>query len=84
MLLGSPNAEAAAIAAETVVTGDPSYAGPLAGVQLDLPVLHVLEDAVRQAVPRELYEAEVGIMDGVLDKDAIVASVEAVRSRTAR
>ena len=37
VLLGAPNAESSAIAAETVVAGDPSYAGPLAGVQLDLP-----------------------------------------------
>ena len=84
VLLGAPNAESSAIAAETVVVGDPSYAGPLAGVQLDLPVFHVLEERVRAAVPRELYEAEVGIMEGVLDRDAIVESVEAVRSRAAR
>jgi hypothetical protein len=51
---------------------------------LDLPVFHVLEDRVREAIPRELYEAEVGIMESVLDRDAIVESVEAVRSRTAR
>ena len=81
VLLGAPNAESSAIAAETVVAGDPSYAGPLAGVQLDLPVFHILEDAVRRAIPRALYETEVGIMEGVLDRDAIVASVEAVRTR---
>lgn len=84
VLLGAPNAESSAIAAETVVAGDPSYAGPLAGVQLDLPVFHILEDAVRRAVPSELYEAEVGIMEAVLDRDAIVASVEAVRNRKTR
>jgi hypothetical protein len=79
VLLGAPNAESSAIAAETVVTGDPSYAGPLAGVQLDLPVFHILEDDVRRAVPAAIYEAEVGIMETVLDRDAIVASVESVR-----
>ena len=81
VLLGAPNAESSAIAAETVVSGDPSYAGPLAGVQLDLPVFHILEDEVREAIPPALYEAEVGIMDAVLDKAAIAASVEAVRTR---
>ncbi len=84
VLLGAPNAESSAIAAETVVAGDPSYAGPLAGVQLDLPVFHVLEDEVRRAIPPDLYEAEVGIMDAVLDRDAIVASVEAIRTRTGK
>jgi len=81
VLLGAPNAESSTIAAETVVTGDPSYAGPLAGVQLDLPVFHILEEGVRRAIPAELYEAEVGIMEAVLDRDAIVASVETVRKR---
>jgi betaine reductase len=81
VLLGAPNAESSAIAAETVVSGDPSYAGPLAGVQLDLPVFHILDDRVREAIPPALYEAEIGIMDAVLDKAAIVASVEAVRTR---
>ncbi len=81
VLLGAPDPESSAMAAETVVSGDPTYAGPLAGVQLDLPVFHVLEDSVRGAVPPELYEAEVGIMSSVLDTAAIVASVEAVRAR---
>lgn len=82
VLLGAPNAESSAIAAETVVAGDPSYAGPLAGVQLDLPVFHILEDDVRRAIPPELYEAEVSIMEAVLDRDAIVAAIETVRTRT--
>lgn len=81
VLLGAPDAESSAMAAETVVSGDPTYAGPLAGVQLDLPVFHVLEESVREAVPPELYEAEVAIMGAVLDKAAIVATLEAVRAR---
>ena len=42
VLLGAPDPEAAEIAAETVVSGDPAYAGALAGVQLGLDVYHVL------------------------------------------
>ena len=70
------------MAAETVVSGDPTYAGPLAGVELKLPVFHILEDSVRAAVPLDVYEAEVEIMSTVLDKASITASVEAVRART--
>ena len=33
VLLGASEAESAALAAETVTTGDPTFAGPLAGVQ---------------------------------------------------
>ena len=43
MVLGSPDANSAELYAETVTHGDPSWAGPLAGVPLGLPVYHVVE-----------------------------------------
>ncbi len=43
VVLGSPDPESAELAAETVVNGDPTFAGPLAGVSLELPVYHILE-----------------------------------------
>ncbi len=81
VLLGSPNPESAAIAAETVVSGDPTYAGPLAETQLGLSVFHVLEDRVREALNPVVYEQQVGLMDTVLDKAGIVAVLERVRTR---
>ncbi len=51
VVLGAPDPESAEIAAETVVLGDPSYAGPLAGTQLGLDVYHILEDEIRADVP---------------------------------
>lgn len=83
VLLGSPSPESAAIAAETVVTGDPTYAGPLAGAQLGLTVFHMLEDQVRAALDPQVYEEQVGIMDTVLDKAGIVAALEQVRAANA-
>jgi glycine/sarcosine/betaine reductase complex component A len=80
VLLGSPSPESAAIAAETVVNGDPTYAGPLAGVQLGLTVFHMLEDQVRTAVDPQVYAEQVGIMDTVLDKQGIVAALTQVRA----
>jgi glycine reductase len=80
VLLGSPGPESAAIAAETVVTGDPTYAGPLAGAQLGLTVFHMLEDQVRAALDPQVYEEQVGIMDTVLDRAGIVAALEQVRA----
>ena len=82
VLLGSPAPEAAAIAAETVVRGDPTYAGPLAGVPLGLPVFHMLEDAVRDAVPAAVYEEQVGIMETVLDKSRLAECVRRVREES--
>ncbi len=81
VLLGAPDAESAGIAAETVVLGDPSWAGPLAGVQLGLPVYHVLEDELRAAVPEEVWEEQVGLMVDVLEVDAIAEAVREFRDQ---
>jgi glycine reductase len=81
VVLGAPDAESAGIAAETVVLGDPSWAGPLAGVQLGLPVYHVLEDELRAAVPAEVWEEQVGLMVEVLEVDAIADAVREFRDQ---
>ena len=81
VLLGAPDAESAGIAAETVVLGDPSWAGPLAGVQLGLPVYHVLEDEIREAVPDDVYEEQIGVMADVLEKDEIARAVKGMRDK---
>ena len=43
VVLGTAEAESAGLTAETVTAGDPTYAGPLAGVSLGLVVYHVFE-----------------------------------------
>jgi betaine reductase len=82
VLLGSPDAESAGIAAETVVLGDPSWAGPLAGVQLGLEVYHVLEDEPRAAIPEAVWEEQVGLMVDVLEVDEIVATMREMRAQS--
>ena len=81
VLLGAPDAESAGIAAETVVLGDPSWAGPLAGVQLGLPVYHILEDELRAAVPEEVWEEQVGLLADVLEVNAIAEAVREFREQ---
>lgn len=81
VLLGSPDAESAGIAAETVVVGDPSWAGALAGVQLGLPVYHILEQEPRAAIPADTWEEQVGLMVDVLDSDAIAEAVREFRDK---
>ena len=46
VILGNGEANGVEVFAETVTEGDPSYAGPLAGVALKIPVYHVLEEEV--------------------------------------
>ena len=43
VVLGAAEGEAAGLAAETVTLGDPTFAGPLTGVQLGLTVYHVCD-----------------------------------------
>ena len=81
VLLGAPDPESAEIAAETVVVGDPSYAGVLAGAQLGLAVYHILEDEIRADVPDDVWEAQIGVMADVLEADALAASVAAMRAQ---
>lgn len=81
VLLGAPDAESAGIAAETVVLGDPSWAGPLAGTQLGLSVYHVLEDEVRAGVPDDVWEDQIGVMGDVLDTEAIADAVREFRDQ---
>ena len=60
VVLGAAEGEAAGLAAETVTAGDPTFAGPLAGVQLGLTVYHICEDEIpvtrcRGAVRRPIF-----------------------------
>ncbi len=81
VVLGAPDPESAEIAAETVVLGDPSYAGPLAGTQLGLDVYHLLEDEVRTEIPEDVWEEQIGVMSDVLDADGITTAVSAMRAK---
>jgi betaine reductase len=81
VLLGAPDAESAEISAETVVVGDPTYAGPLAEAQLGLEVYHVLEEEIRNAIPEEVWEDQIGVMADVLEVDEIAAAIRPFRDK---
>src|SRR3990172_9458773 len=71
VVLGAADAEALQVTAETVTEGDPSFVGPLAGVQLGLPVMHIFEDAVKRQVDPAVYESRVGFLEMTLDAGAV-------------
>ena len=81
VLLGSPDPESASIAAETVIEGDPSYAGALAGAQLGLLTYHVLEDEVHADIPDDVWEAQIGVMADVLEADQLAETVAGFRNK---
>ncbi len=80
ILLGGAEAEAAGLAAETVLTGDPTFAGPLAGIALGLSVYHIVEPEVKDIVNAEVYEEQCGMMEMVLDVDEIVSEMNDIRN----
>ena len=84
VLLGAPDAESAEISAETVVVGDPTYAGPLAEAQLGLEVYHVLEEEIRSAIPEDVWEEQIGVMADVLEADEIAAAIRPFRDQARR
>lgn len=80
VLLGAADSEGAGLAAETVTNGDPTFAGPLTGVQLGLTVYHICEPEIKAEVDPAVYDEQVGMMEMVLDVDAIVEEMSAVRN----
>ncbi|KHT63510.1 glycine/sarcosine/betaine reductase complex protein A [Photobacterium gaetbulicola] len=81
VVLGGAEAEASGLACETVTNGDPTFAGPLAGVQLGLSCYHVVEPEIKDNVDAAIYDEQVSMMEMVLDVDAIVAEVKEYREQ---
>lgn len=81
VLLGAAEAEAAGLAAETVTNGDPTFAGPLAGVQLGLKVYHAVEPDFKNEVDAGVFDDQIGMMEMVLDVDSIVEEMNSIRSQ---
>ena len=79
VLLGAAEGEGAGLAAETVTNGDPTFAGPLTGVQLGLTVYHICEPEIKAEVDPAVYDEQVGMMEMVLDVDDIVSEMSAIR-----
>ena len=79
VMLGAAEGEAAGLAAETVTAGDPTYAGPLTGVQLGLQVYHACEPQVKEEFDASVYDEQIGMMEMVLDIDDIVNEMTSIR-----
>lgn len=67
-----------------MVEGDPTYAGPLAGIALGLSVFHVLEPDVKASIDTAVYDAQVGLMESALEAEQIIDAVRRVRESAER
>jgi hypothetical protein len=81
VIIGAAEGEAAGLAAETVTNGDPTFAGPLAGVQLGLRVYHCIERQFKSQVDQTVYDEQIGMMEMVLNVDDIVAEMTSIRDQ---
>jgi glycine reductase len=81
VVLGAADAEGVEISAETLISGDPSFAGPLAGVQLGLQVYHILEPELRKHIPEEIYRKHLAIFEMVIEADKIGESLAKLRDQ---
>jgi glycine/sarcosine/betaine reductase complex component A len=81
VVLGNGEANGVEVFAETVTQGDPSYAGPLAGVALRIPVYHVLEEEVLSALPDNLREEKLQLSLLVIDVEPMHQLLKTVREK---
>jgi glycine/sarcosine/betaine reductase complex component A len=81
VVLGNGEANGVEVFAETVTQGDPSYAGPLAGVALKIPVYHVLEEEVLAALPEQLRDEKLQLSALVIDVEPMHQVLKAARER---
>jgi len=59
--------------------GDPTWAGPLAGVALGLPVYHIIEPEIKAQITQACYEEHLKLMDIALDVDKISQALTRLR-----
>ena len=81
VVLGAAEGEAAGLAAETVTARDPTFAGPLTGVQLGLQVYHVCEPEMKEEFDEAVYDEQISMMEMVLDVDDIISEMTAIREQ---
>lgn len=79
VIVGASEGEAAGLAAETVENGDPTFAGPLTGVQLGLACYHICEPEIKAEVDEAVYDDQVSMMEMVLDVDDIIEEMTDIR-----
>ena len=68
------------IMATTFKNGDPSFAGPLAGVALGLPSYHILE--LKDFIPAEVWNSEMAMYELEIEEEqqsAIFQTLEEIR-----
>ena len=61
------------------MNGDPTWAGPLAGVALGLPVYHIIEPEIRAQIDPACYDEHLKLMEIALDVEKISQTLTKIR-----
>lgn len=80
VILGAPSADCAELYAETLINGDPSWVGPLAGVALNLPVYHIIEPEIKSQIDPDVYKEHLELLEIALDVDRITEGLDRARN----
>ena len=81
-MLGAPDADSAELYAETVTHGDPTWAGPLAGVALELPAYHIMEPEIIAQIDPAVRKEHLSLMEIALDVEKIAEGLNRVRNES--
>lgn len=83
VILGAPSADSAELYAVTMMNGDPTWVGPLAGVALGLPVYHIMEPEIKAQIDTALYKEHLELMEIALEVDQIAETLKKMRESLA-
>ncbi len=67
--------------AETLISGDPSWLGPLAGISLGLPVYHIMEPEIKNQIDPASYKEHIEQLEKALDIGKITEGLKRVRAK---
>jgi betaine reductase len=72
---GVTNEQYLEVGSRTVMEGDPSWSGPLAGVSLHLGVFHVFEPEIRDRIPQDVYDEELMLLELAVGDEKIAKTI---------
>ena len=75
MVWGITNEQYLEVGSRTVIDGDPSWSGPLAGESLKLQVFHILEPGIRSRIPQDVYDEELMLLELAIGDEKIEKTV---------
>lgn len=75
MVWGITNEQYLEVGSRTVTEGDPSWTGPLAGQGLRLQVFHILEPAIRDRIPPDVFDDELMLLELAIGDEKIAKTV---------